>query len=594
LFDKSDEVYLKKLNVSSILDLALVLPHSIDSTYISDTLDFNSENVLDISVKSINQSPKVLKILAYAYNIDQNVTLVFFNYRAFHFGIYKPKNRLFIKGKVEQNLSHINVIQPKVINEINKIELRYKRPLQNRVVIKLIKKYITSKNLNFLPQNIMQTILQVHNPLSIKNDKFDSGDIYTFKYIELYNYMQKLSTKKIDFKAITSLNNSCNEFIKSLPFSLTDDQNSALSDIKSDLSKPIASKRVIMGDVGSGKTILILASVVIAYPNRAVLMAPTTILANQIKDEADKLLPSFIKVKLVTNKSKKIDLDNFDFIIGTHALLYRELPKFALVMIDEQHRFGTAQRQLLEYISNIDGKRPHFLQFTATPIPRTLAMIESSFVKFSFLKQTPFKKDIETKMIHPSDFTQLIKHIKSEIYKSNQIIIVYPLVNESDNIDYQSLEQSRDYWESNFKNVYVTHGKDKEKESILDSFKDKGNILLSTTVIEVGISLPRLSTIVIVAAERLGLASLHQLRGRVSRNGLKGYCYLFTRSKNYQRLEEFSLTNDGFEIAELDLKYRDSGDLLSGKEQSGKQFEWIDLALDKDIIYKVKQDLITR
>ena len=156
---------------------------------------------------------------------------------------------------------------------------------------------------------------------------------------------------------------------------------------------------------------------------------------------------------------------------------------------------------------------------------------------------------------------------------------------------YQSIEEARSYWEKHFQNVYVTHGKDKEKEAILETFRDSGDILLATTVVEVGISLPRLTTVVIVGAERLGLATLHQLRGRVSRNGLKGWCYLYTNQSKSDRLEAFIETDNGFDIAALDLKFRKSGDLLKGSIQSGKKFMWADLAEDEAIVAEVKKAL---
>ncbi|HIE35196.1 MAG TPA: ATP-dependent DNA helicase RecG, partial [Campylobacterales bacterium] len=159
----------------------------------------------------------------------------------------------------------------------------------------------------------------------------------------------------------------------------------------------------------------------------------------------------------------------------------------------------------------------------------------------------------------------------------------------SKNYKYKSLEEAKFFWKKHFKNIYITHGKDRNKEEVLIEFREKGDILLSTTVIEVGISLPRLSTIIIVGAENLGLATLHQLRGRVSRVGLKGYCFLYTKDKKNRRLNLFSKISSGFEIAELDLRFRKSGDLLTGKEQSGKSFKWIDLGLDEEIIKRVKK-----
>ena len=181
----------------------------------------------------------------------------------------------------------------------------------------------------------------------------------------------------------------------------------------------------------------------------------------------------------------------------------------------------------------------------------------------------PFEKNIQTKVIHKEDFSHLLNHIKVQIEQNHQIAIIYPKVEHSDSNEYQSLQEARGFWESRFSGVFVTHGKDKDKEEVLKEFAKSGNILLATTVVEVGISLPRLTVVFIVGAERLGLATLHQLRGRVSRNGLDGYCYLFTYKKEVKRLNEFSKTLDGVEMAQLDLNYRQSGALLSGPAQSG-------------------------
>ncbi|HIQ50942.1 MAG TPA: ATP-dependent DNA helicase RecG, partial [Nautiliaceae bacterium] len=189
------------------------------------------------------------------------------------------------------------------------------------------------------------------------------------------------------------------------------------------------------------------------------------------------------------------------------------------------------------------------------------------------------------------DFKDLLNHIQNEINNNNQIVIVYPLVEESKNFNYQSIEEGKNFWIKHFKNVYITHGKDKNKEDILMEFREKGDILITTTVIEVGISLPRLTTIVIVGAERLGLATLHQLRGRVGRYGQKGYCFLYTNDKENKRLKAFANTLDGFKIAELDLKFRKAGDLLDGKIQSGESFLYFDESNDLEILEDVKRYL---
>ena len=361
-------------------------------------------------------------------------------------------------------------------------------------------------------------------------------------------------------------------------------------EIKNDLSKPIQARRVIIGDVGSGKTLVMLATAFMA--KKSAIMAPTSILANQLYEEALKFLGKFdFKITLVTQKSKytEDDIKNSDLLIGTHALLYQDLPPLNAIMVDEQHRFGTKQRAMLEKLVSDKNTLPHFFQFSATPIPRTQALIMSSFVDVTLIKELPFKKDIKTQIISKEDFKDLIAHIQKEINNSNQVVIVYPLVEESQNFAYQSIEEGKDFWLKYFEGVYITHGKDKNKEDILMEFREKGNILITTTVIEVGISLPRLTTIVIVGAERLGLATLHQLRGRVGRYGQKGYCFLYTHDKNNNRLKAFANTLDGFKIAELDLQFRKSGDLLDGTTQSGESFKYFDETKDLDILTECKR-----
>ena len=329
---------------------------------------------------------------------------------------------------------------------------------------------------------------------------------------------------------------------------------------------------------------LFLASVFLAFPKRSVLMAPTTILAKQLYNEARKYLPIHFKIALVLSKSKKENLEKYSFIIGTHALLFRDIPVFSLLLTDEQHRFGTKQRTAL--LKKTNSTTAHFLQFSATPIPRSQALINAFLVDASYIKETPFKKDITSKVIRKNNFKDLLNHIKEEIKQKRQVLIIYPLVEQSDAISYQSLQEAKNFWFDNFSNVYMTHGKDKQKEEVLESFAKNGDILLATTVVEVGISLDRLSSVVIVGAERLGLSTLHQLRGRVSRKGLKGHCFLYTKQKESKRLEDFCSCLNGFEIAELDLATRKSGDLTGGIKQSGDKFKYYEGELEIATIVK--------
>lgn len=412
----------------------------------------------------------------------------------------------------------------------------------------------------------------------------------TLKFVEILNYLQKLSAKKTSFPAQIYPLHDISDWLASLPFEPTRDQLSAIKDIASDLQSPIARRRVVMGDVGSGKTLVILASAAMNYPRISYLMAPTSILAEQIYAEALRLLPPQIKVLLVKSGDREPNFAGAHLIIGTHALLYHELAPSNLIMVDEQHRFGSNQREKIARLTENGEFRAHFIQFSATPIPRTLSMIQSELVNFSFLKQLPFEKQIKTKILQNDGFTGFMQDLRRELAAGNQAIIVYPLVQQSESSVYQSLEEAAPFWKAQFADVLITHGSDKDKEEVLRRFRDEGQLLITTTIVEVGISLPRLSVILIVGAERMGLASLHQLRGRVGRKGQAGRCYLYTKLKSPpQRLREFAATLDGFKVANIDLKNRQGGDLLGGSVQHGAMFAWYDY--EEDVTAAAKQRL---
>lgn len=412
----------------------------------------------------------------------------------------------------------------------------------------------------------------------------------TLKFIEILNYLQKLSAKKTSFPAQIYPLHDISDWLASLLFEPTRDQLNAIKDIASDLQSPLARRRVVMGDVGSGKTLVILASAAMNYPRISYLMAPTSILAEQIYAEACRLLPPQIKVLLVKSGDREPNFAGAHLIIGTHALLYHELAPSNLIMVDEQHRFGSNQREKIARLTGSGEFRAHFIQFSATPIPRTLSMIQSELVSFSFLKQLPFEKQIKTKILQNDGFTGFMQDLRRELDAGNQAIIVYPLVQQSESSVYQSLEEAAPFWKAQFADVMITHGSDKDKEEVLRRFRDEGRLLITTTIVEVGISLPRLSVILIVGAERMGLASLHQLRGRVGRKGQAGCCYLYTKLKSPpQRLREFAATLDGFKVANIDLKNRQGGDLLGGSVQHGAMFAWYDY--EEDVTAAAKQRL---
>ncbi len=600
--DKADQEKFRKLGIADTLGLALLIPHHYENNFLEDSLRPHEENTIDATVNTIQFSPKQLKVSLYCKNTDDYLTAIFFHPKRFHRGMFTQGSTYYLRGKIQLFGAQIQIVQPKIISEINTVKPVYKTTAQNRTVVALMKKYLTREALlaEGIGEEHTANLLRIHFPerdsLSqlLEFGKLSKLHIRTIKFTEIYRYLRRMSGKKRDFPALYERSRSPEGFIESLPFTLTEDQQKAIAAIHTDMNTPHQARRIVIGDVGCGKTMVMLATAYMAYPNKAVIMAPTTILANQLFEEAKKFLPDAMHITLHTQKSNLSpdELKASDLIVGTHALLHTELPEVAVVMVDEQHRFGTKQRHELSLRTQSEEKKsPHIFQFSATPIPRTQAMVESTLIDVTFIRQVPFQKDIDTSVIGKSDFKKLLEHIKSEIAKGHQILVVYPLVEASENIDYQSIDEAKAFWEKNFEGVYTTHGKDKDKDKVLVEFRDKGNILLATTVVEVGISLPRLTTVVISGAERLGLATLHQLKGRVSRTGLKGYCYLYTNQNNSERLNEFIKTKNGFEVAELDLKFRKSGDLLDGIAQSGEHFEYFDMREDGDVLQEAKQKL---
>ncbi|WP_139452576.1 ATP-dependent DNA helicase RecG [Campylobacter armoricus] len=592
--DEKDLELLHTLGVKNCIDLALILPKKFDDFRISkfpkDT--FCTQN---IKITSIQNHYSQLFILCECLEWGIKANIVIFHPNKWHFKIFKYNALVCIYAKMNFFNGIWQFINPKIVKNIGQIVPKYQiNGIKDENIQKLISKYVNEANLQALKleQKYINLLLNLHNYKDLKIYENFNIFIKDLKYIEIFNHLRRLKGKKIEYKSYKIELFDISSWIKNLDFAPTNDQLLAIEDIKKDLQSNNAKRRVVVGDVGCGKTLVLLAASLLVYPKKSILMAPTSILAEQIYHEAKRLLPDFMNVLLLKGGKKDKNLEELKnqahFIIGTHTLIHQDKLESVLVMIDEQHRFGSNQRQKINELSK-GLYSPHIIQFSATPIPRTLSMIQSELVNFSFIKQMPFKKDIKTFCIQDKDFKYLLKKIDDEIAKNHQVIIVYPLVSESESMDYLSLEQAQGYWINKYKNVYVTHGKDKNKDQILQEFREKGTILLSTTVVEVGISLPKLSVIVIVGAERLGLATLHQLRGRVGRVGLESFCYLYTKQKEIpSRLLEFAKTLDGFKIAELDLKNRLSGDLLDGKIQHGNHFKFFDFSDDEELIIKAK------
>ena len=580
----------QKLKIVSLLDLALIFPSSYNNTTLSHSITKGESHVFDAIIKEVSSFNGKLRVVFDIPDLNISLNSMFFRVTPYHYKLFTVGTRHYIQGRVDEYRGELQMNQPKSLKRVGDIVPKYSTAIKESSMRSLIEHYISEQMLyaEGLESREVAVIMGLHYPKTI--EQVNSPDSEALKFIEAFNHMKKLKGKRADFPALMSLRGNIDPFVKNLPFVLTNEQLMVIDEVQADLKRSDrASKRLIIGDVGSGKTMIILAAAMMAYPQKSILMAPTSLLAMQIYEEAQKFLPSTMNLALVKQSKSEGDYLTADFIIGTHAILFKDdMPNAPLVMVDEQHRFGTKQRALLENMMTNDERKPHFLQFSATPIPRTQAMMQSELIDVSLITTTPFDKDITTEVVGKENFRRLLEEIKNEIAQNHQVLIIYPLVEESKEIPYQSIDEGRGFWEKRFEHVYVTHGKDKKKEEVLIEFREKGDILLATTVVEVGISLPRLTLIIIVGAERLGLATLHQLRGRVGRLGLKSWCYLFTNNKKNGRLESFTQTQSGFEIAKLDLKFRNSGDILDGTVQSGMQFKWLDLAEDERIVQVAK------
>ncbi|NCP89008.1 MAG: ATP-dependent DNA helicase RecG [Flavobacteriales bacterium] len=495
--------------------------------------------------------------------------------------------------------------------------------VSNRVMVKIMQQLFLEIKGQFaetLSKNILENlnlmtkhdaVFNVHFP---KNQEFLAGAQYRLKFEELFYIQLQLIIKNLIHKSkikgfpFTQVGSLFNTFFKEhLPFELTMAQKRVLKEIRADLGSNAQMNRLLQGDVGSGKTIVAFMSILMALDNgfQACLMAPTEILSVQHYNGLSELCKSLnIKISLLTGSTKTSErktihesLENgqLNILIGTHALLENKVKfkNLGLAIIDEQHRFGVAQRSKL---SHKNTSPPHVLVMTATPIPRTLAMSVYGDLDISVIDELPpGRKLVKTVHRYDKNRLQVFKFIKDEIAKGRQIYIVYPLIQESETMDYKDLMDgyesiSRDFPLPKYQ-ISIVHGKMKaaDKDFEMQRFiKGQTQIMVATTVIEVGVNVPNASVMIIESAERFGLSQLHQLRGRVGRGAEQSYCILMTGHKlsedSKTRLQTMVKTNDGFEIAEVDLKLRGPGDLM-GTQQSGVlNLKIADIVKDKDIL----------
>ncbi|WP_298903016.1 ATP-dependent DNA helicase RecG [uncultured Psychroserpens sp.] len=467
--------------------------------------------------------------------------------------------------------------------------------------------------LKLLPKS--DALFNVHFP---KSQKLLSRSEFRLKFEELFyiqlqlilkNLIHKSKIKGFPFKSVGDYFNSF--YKNNLPFDLTNAQKRVLKEIRHDLGSNAQMNRLLQGDVGSGKTIVAFMSMLMALDNgfQACLMAPTEILSVQhYQGLLDLSKELNISIKLLTGSTNTSDrrkihesLENGDLqiLIGTHALLEDKVKfkNLGLAIIDEQHRFGVAQRSKL-WKKNTSP--PHILVMTATPIPRTLAMSVYGDLDISIIDELPpGRQAIKTVHRYDKNRLKVMRFMRDEIEKGRQIYVVYPLIQESSALDYKDLMDGyesivREFPQPNYQ-ISIVHGKMKpvDKDYEMQRFvKGETQIMVATTVIEVGVNVPNASVMIIESAERFGLAQLHQLRGRVGRGAEKSYCILMTSHKlsedSKTRLETMTRTSDGFEIAEVDLKLRGPGDIM-GTQQSGVlNLKIANIIKDKDILQSAR------
>ncbi|WMW78868.1 ATP-dependent DNA helicase RecG [Flavobacterium sp. 20NA77.7] len=638
----------KELSIHKYGDLLNLYPNRyIDRTRyykINQLTNSNSEVQIVgkiIHIKTVEQGKGKSRLVATFVDETGQMELVWFQGQKWIRESLKLNVVYVIFGKVTQFGATFNMAHPELeLLETHKSSLRSamqpvypstekltNKGINSRVISKLMQQLFLETQALFsetLPQSLIDELKLIPKNAALFNIHFPkSQDLlakaqFRLKFEELFfiqlqliskNLIRKHKIKGQPFEKVGT--NFTNFYNNHLPFELTNAQKKVLKEIRNDLGSHAQMNRLLQGDVGSGKTIVALMCMLLAKDNgfQSCLMAPTEILATQHYNGLIELLNNEnkslnINIKLLTGSTKTSDrkllheeLENgtLDILIGTHAVLEDKVQfqNLGLAIIDEQHRFGVEQRSKLWRKASIP---PHVLVMTATPIPRTLAMSLYGDLDISVIDELPpGRKPIQTVHRYDSHRLQVWKFLKDEIAKGRQIYIVYPLIQESEKMDFKDLMDgyesiSRDFPLPTY-SVSMVHGKMKpaDKEAEMKRFAEgKTNIMIATTVIEVGVNVPNASVMVIESAERFGLSQLHQLRGRVGRGADQSYCILMTGFKLSEdtktRLETMVRTNDGFEIAEVDLKLRGPGDIM-GTQQSGVlNLQIADLVKDRDIL----------
>jgi ATP-dependent DNA helicase RecG len=597
----------------------------------SNIQDAKIDTLVSIKIKILDHKPSKFKRQPYRINClcgDTPLDIVYFYARHPVIRATLPIGKeKIVSGKLEYFRNNYQITHPSHIvdsyssDQIKDIEPVYTLTsgLSHRLVIKYIDKILKSlPNFNewidtntikkYSFKNWNTSILSIHNPEN-SNDLIDNNIFRRrLAYDELLAHQLAINiirntNQKRKGLSLRSKSKLISNFIKKLPFELTTSQQNAWINIKQDLESNNQMVRLLQGDVGSGKTIVAVLSMLYAIDSnyQAAIMVPTSILANQHYETISKLLKNFkIEVILLTGKdkgrirlekTKKIKNGNVQIIVGTHALIQEDVhfKKIGLVIIDEQHRFGVFQRMAFTY----KGIRPSILVMSATPIPRTLSLAAYGDMDETRITEKPIgRKKITTTSLSLSKEKNLIQRLKEKLKFNEKVYWICPLVEESEELDLKAATIRYENLNKIFKNkVLIIHGrlKEKEKEETMEKFKNENyKILVATTVIEVGIDIKNATTIIIEHAERFGLAQLHQLRGRVGRSDLQSSCILLHKNSigenAKRRINKMKETNNGFEIAEEDLKIRGAGEVLGRKQSGLPSFKIADLSFDSDLL----------
>lgn len=583
--------------------------------------EFVSDGIVE-SMPTLNFFKGKMNRLTFRCNVQNKIVKVVIFNRAF----LKPNiiigKEVTIIGKYDPKKETIVATNIRLGN-LNKVEIEPVYHLCKGITSKQMNVFIKKalnviKENNNIPEELIskyklisedEAVRIIHNP---KDENSLKTALKTLKYEEIFTYMKniKLLKKKNEihkdvYKKEVSLN-MVHNFINSLPFKLTSDQEKIVFKMLDEICGDTLMNRLLQGDVGSGKTIVafIISYALYTGGYQTSFMAPTEVLARQhYKNACDIFKDTNFKIGLLTGKmtlkeKRKVyeDIQNkkIDMLIGTHALISDKVVwnNLGLVITDEQHRFGVNQRQTLKN----KGLNVEVLMMSATPIPRTYALTIYGDTDTSSIKTKPNGRiPVITKVKKEDEIKDVLERIYKALKNQNQVYVIAPMIEENEDTDYTNVYDLKHKFSLAFKNynIEILHGKmdNLEKEKVMDEYA-KGNIdiLISTTVIEVGVDVKNATVMVIFDADRFGLSTLHQLRGRVGRNSLQSYCYLIS-DKDTKRLKIMEEENDGYKISEADFKLRGQGDLFGSRQSGALSFKLSDVRKDYDLLVKVRDDV---